>query len=167
MTIKKVAFRLILMVVFYFISFSLLTFLFSSDGLLVSVSLEKRYKELEKEEEEYKLQIASLEKKIASASDEKSMDDIALSLGYNREGEKVFYFDSEDNLSNDEEKIAVSEKTKIYKGLTTKVIVLYSLIPPVLLLLIGFILSIFKRKSRDESVSVHIDRGGNYDDYDF
>ena len=167
MTIKKVAFRLILMVVFYFISFSLLTFLFSSDGLLVSASLEKRYKELEKEEEEYKLQIASLEKKIASASDEKSMDDIALSLGYNREGEKVFYFDSEDNLSNDEEKIAVSEKTKIYKGLTTKVIVLYSLIPPVLVLVIVFIVSLFKRKSRDKFENVHIDRGGNYDDYDF
>ena len=88
MTIKKP----LLICICFLVSFVLLTTIFSDNGYLVNRSLVKRYEALKQKEELLEVQVASLSKQYESLDENSAMDDLALSLGYNREGEKVFYF---------------------------------------------------------------------------
>lgn len=168
MTIKKVIFRMILMLFSYFILFSILVSVFGPDGYLRVRSLEKQYAALEKEKELYKVRIASLEERWNSSSNQSAMDDIALSLGYNREGEKVFYFDEPDEVELSDD-IAVSEEyIELYEAPDTYILALYALCSP-LLVLIVFAVSAIRKKRRGESYTDRsVERGeGSYDDYSF
>ena len=92
MTIKK----LLLMLLCFLIPCVFLITIFGENGYLVNRSLEKRYEALKQKEELYLVKVASLTQQYEQLDENSAMDDLALSLGYNREGEKVFYFQEPD-----------------------------------------------------------------------
>ena len=96
MTIKK-----LLLICLSFLLFSVtLTGIFSENGYLVNRSLKARYEALKQREELYEVRLKALERQRDSLSEDSALDDLALRLGYNREGEKVFYFETPDETEN-------------------------------------------------------------------
>lgn len=92
MTIKKLA----VVVASFLFSLLFLSIIWGKDGYLVTRSLAIRYEELKRREELYSVELESLQKQIDRSRDSDYLDDIALSLGYKGEGEKVYYFEKED-----------------------------------------------------------------------
>lgn len=166
MTIKKVSFQAILILISYFIMLSLLMTIFGSDGILVSRSLKQYYTYLEQEEEIYKLRIASLEERRRSAADQSSMDDIALSLGYNRQGEKVYYFDDADEIDDSTVIAYTDDRPALYKPVSSSALALWALIAPALVLIAMVIRRIISGRSTGYTESRY-EGGAGYDDYDF
>ena len=92
MTTKK----LFLSILMFLVLFSLLFSIFGKSGYLVNRSLENYLESLLREEEERKLRLEALEERRASLSSPEALNDIALSLGYNNDGDVVYYFETPD-----------------------------------------------------------------------
>ncbi|MGN0906622.1 MAG: septum formation initiator family protein [Bullifex sp.] len=119
MTIKK-----LLLICLSFLIFSVvLTAVFSQNGYLVNRSLRARYNALKQREELYEVRLRALERQMESLDETGALDDLALSLGYNREGEKVFYFDSPDEETT-ENRYAEDPLPEVYGGVKTYVLLL-------------------------------------------
>ena len=114
MTIKK-----LLLICLSFLLFSVtLTGIFSENGYLVNRSLKARYEALKQREELYEVRLKALERQRDSLSEDSALDDLALRLGYNREGEKVFYFETPDETEN-VRTYADDPLPETYKGIST------------------------------------------------
>lgn len=158
MTIKK----LLLMLLCFLIPCVFLITIFGENGYLVNRSLEKRFEALKQKEELYLVKVASLTQQYEQLDENSAMDDLALSLGYNREGEKVFYF-QEPDVEYSENTVYKDDLPQIYHGMSLSLIFLISL--AICFVCSILILVLFRHKSNDES-DVH--RGDNYhEDYDF
>ena len=157
MTIKK-----LLLICLSFLLFSVtLTGIFSENGYLVNRSLKARYEALKQREELYEVRLKALERQRDSLSEDSALDDLALRLGYNREGEKVFYFETPDETEN-VRTYADDPLPETYKGICTWILLLVSAgltIPvAVIVLLCGR-----KKEGCEEEVA---ERNYN-EDYDF
>lgn len=83
--------------IFLFLTlFTLLSSVFGRTGYLVNRSLEERLAALERLEEEKRLEVDSLRSRIMLLDEGAALDDLALSLGYNRSGDVVYYFQEAD-----------------------------------------------------------------------
>ena len=122
MTIKK----LLLMLLCFLIPCVFLITIFGENGYLVNRSLEKRYEALKQKEELYLVKVASLTQQYEQLDENSAMDDLALSLGYNREGEKVFYF-QEPDVEYSENTVYKDDLPQIYHGMSLSLIFLISL----------------------------------------
>lgn len=121
MTIKK-----LLLICLSFLLFSVtLTCIFSENGYLVNRSLKARYEALKQREELYEVRLKALERQRDSLSEDSALDDLALRLGYNREGEKVFYFETPDETEN-VRTYADDPLPETYKGICTWILLLVS-----------------------------------------
>lgn len=121
MTIKK-----LLLICLSFLLFSVtLTGIFSENGYLVNRSLKARYEALKQREELYEVRLRALERQRDSLSEDSALDDLALRLGYNREGEKVFYFETPDETEN-VRTYADDPLPETYKGICTWILLLVS-----------------------------------------
>ncbi|MDY4799416.1 MAG: hypothetical protein SO157_08770 [Bullifex sp.] len=121
MTIKK-----LLLICLSFLLFSVtLTGIFSENGYLVNRSLKARYEALKQREELYEVRLKALERQRDSLSEDSALDDLALRLGYNREGEKVFYFETPDETEN-VRTYADDPLPETYKGICTWILLLVS-----------------------------------------
>ena len=121
MTIKK-----LLLICLSFLLFSVtLTGIFSENGYLVNRSLKARYEALKQREELYEVRLKALERQRDSLSEDSALDDLALRLGYNREGEKVFYFETPDETEN-VRTYADDPLPETYKGFCTWILLLVS-----------------------------------------
>ena len=121
MTIKK-----LLLICLSFLLFSVtLTGIFSENGYLVNRSLKARYEALKQREELYEVRLKALERQRDSLSEDSALDDLALRLGYNREGEKVFYFETPDETEN-VRTYADGPLPETYKGICTWILLLVS-----------------------------------------
>lgn len=121
MTIKK----LLLISLCFLMPFVILITIFGENGYLVNKSLEKRYEVLKQKEELYLVKVASLSKQYELLDENSAMDDLALSLGYNREGEKVFYF-QEPDVEYSSKETYVDELPPIYHGMSLLIIFIIS-----------------------------------------
>ena len=121
MTIKKL---LLISLIFLFFSVTL-TGIFSENGYLVNRSLKARYEALKQREELYEVRLKALERQRDSLSEDSALDDLALRLGYNREGEKVFYFETPDETEN-VRTYADDPLPETYKGICTWILLLVS-----------------------------------------
>lgn len=159
MTIKK----LLLICICFLVPFVILTTIFSDNGYLVNRSLVKRYEALKQKEELLEVQVASLAKQYESLDENSAMDDLALSLGYNREGEKVFYFQTPDEV--EEKNNQVEEKLpEIYKGLSMKIIFAISFCFS--LLMAPIILFLTRKNVRNDTL-IQEEGEKHYENYDF
>ena len=121
MTIKK-----LLLICLSFLLFSVtLTGIFSENGYLVNRSLKARYEALKQREELYEVRLKALERQRDSLSEDSALDNLALRLGYNREGEKVFYFETPDETEN-VRTYADDPLPETYKGICTWILLLVS-----------------------------------------
>ena len=121
MTIKK-----LLLICLSFLLFSVtLTGIFSENGYLVNRSLKARYEALKQREELYEVRLKALERQRDSLSEDSALDDLALRLGYNRVGEKVFYFETPDETKN-VRTYADDPLPETYKGICTWILLLVS-----------------------------------------
>ena len=121
MTIKK-----LLLICLSFLLFSVtLTGIFSENGYLVNRSLKARYEALKQREELYEVRLKALERQRDSLSEDSALDDLALRLGYNREGEKVFYFETPYETEN-VRTYADDPLPETYKGICTWILLLVS-----------------------------------------
>ena len=121
MTIKK-----LLLICLSFLLFSVtLTGIFSENGYLVNRSLKARYEALKQREELYEVRLKALERQRDSLSEDSALDDLALRLGYNREGEKVFYFETPDETEN-VRTYADDPLPETYKGICTWILLIVS-----------------------------------------
>ncbi len=159
MTIKK----LLLICICFLVSFVILTTIFSDNGYLVNRSLVKRYEALKQKEELLEVQVASLSKQYESLDENSAMDDLALSLGYNREGEKVFYFQTPDEIE-EQNKIVDEKLPEIYKGISMKIIFLISFGFSFFMALIILFLS---RKKGSSETLTNEEGEKHYENYDF
>ena len=158
MTIKK-----LLLICLSFLIFSVvLTAVFSQNGYLVNRSLRARYNALKQREELYEVRLRALELQRDSLDETGALDDLALSLGYNREGEKVFYFDSPD-----EETVvngyADEPLPEVYGGVKTYILLLIAAgltLPIAIFLLV-------KGHGMDEDDANDFSGRNDYENYDF
>ncbi len=159
MTIKKL---LILMLLSYFFCFFLLLTVFSADGFMAISSMKQYYQELQKQQELYEIKLESLKKHKERSCDIEALSDVAFSLGYKKEGEKVFYFDEPDVLDDVVEDNGNDGLPKRFTGIKTAYLALYALIAPALLLVYYFIRKLVASpSSKDNS---HF-TGGSFDYY--
>jgi len=176
MTIKKLP-LLVLSFAFFFFALSLI---FSPDGIVSSYTLKKRYEEVRKDEEAFRIRIENLEREKARTGDGDWLDDIALSLGYNREGESVYYFDEPDEIATESHthSMKLESKTTVYGGMAVWKRALIALALTAVEGFILLILSFFKarRELRElgysEMANAPLERDSherreynNYDDY--
>ena len=122
MTTKK----LFLFILMFLVLFSLLFSIFGKSGYLVNRSLENYLESLLREEEERKLRLEALEERRASLSSPEALNDIALSLGYNNDGDVVYYFETPDVIEEVPSQ-AGEEEELLFEGLDTWIIALISL----------------------------------------
>ncbi|MDD7536862.1 MAG: hypothetical protein SOZ46_04245 [Bullifex sp.] len=92
---------------------------------MVNRSLKARYEALKQREELYEVRLKALERQRDSLSEDSALDDLALRLGYNREGEKVFYFETPDETEN-VRTYADDPLPETYKGICTWILLLVS-----------------------------------------
>lgn len=131
----------------YLSIFCILLGIFGKSGLLVNRSLEKDYQVLLREVEEKKVNLDTLERQSELLSSSEALDDVALRLGYNKNGERVYFFTDDDNVDYlDPSGEEIIEAHDSYKGLATWIIALISLIAPIVLIIVFFITSIGKPK---------------------
>lgn len=164
MTTHKLVFRTLFLALSYLIMLLLLLFIFGEDGLLVTNSLKARYRQLEKTEGEYEMRLSALEKRLSASYDESAYDDMALSLGYNRDGEKVFYFDEPDVFTEDVSAPVTVPAAEIYNGVETWKLALFSLAAPAAVLIVLVIIAL-KEKGDDDKFFRTYGTEGGYDDY--
>lgn len=72
--------------------FTLSVGIFGQRGYLRNSGMKKQLERNLREEELLRLQVSSLERRKASADSVDELRDVALRLGYNQEGDQVFYF---------------------------------------------------------------------------
>lgn len=160
MTTHKLLFRTFFLLLSYIGVLMLLLFVFGEDGILVTRSLERRYEELEKIEEEYALRLSSLEKQLSASTAEDAYDDLALSLGYNRSGEKVYYFDEADVVDEGTWIVPTIPPAEVKEGTSAGTLALYALASPILLLVI---MLLFDRERDDSIFEMREEKG--HEDY--
>lgn len=170
MTIKKLA----IIALYITLSFIFLTLTCGEDGFLVTRGLEKRYEELEKRSELYKVEIETLENQIENSKGD-GLKDLAHFIGFEKTGEKVFYFDSSDeDVKNDE--VIVEESEHVFTGMPKLLIAFLSLLCGMILFLLQtllhYLLSMrvgskhfFDNPTRANRAKK--ERRGSYDDIDF
>lgn len=123
MAIKKLLVPLFM----FFVLFSLLLSIFGHSGMLVNMSLERRLEELERAEEEKRMEVEALEDRINELSTVQSLDDLALSLGYNRDGDVVYRFQEEDSLDEIVPSSASGDESEVFEGVDSWILALASL----------------------------------------
>lgn len=158
MTIKK----LLLISLCFLIPFVILITIFGENGYLVNQSLEKRYEALRQKEELYSVKVASLSKQYELLDENSAMDDLALSLGYNREGEKVFYF-QEPDIEYSSKQTTVDELPSIYHGMSFSLVFIISI--SICFICTLLIIFISHRKKKDEESNFEGEK--YHEDYDF
>lgn len=136
--------------------------IFGEQGYLRNSGLKKQLEQQLHEEELLRLQVLSLERRKESVNSVDELRDVALRLGYNQDGNQVFYFseDQSDASATNELPLANSSPIQVYQGISTLYLAFFSLIGAVFVVLIAMLthhLRIRKfRKDGDE-------RGGYYD----
>lgn len=136
--------------------------IFGEQGYLRNSGLKKQLEQQLHEEELLRLQVLSLERRKESVNSVDELRDVALRLGYNQDGNQVFYFSEDQSTASatNELPLANSSPIQVYQGISTLYLAFFSLIGAVFVVLIAMLthhLRIRKfRKDGDE-------RGGYYD----
>jgi Septum formation initiator. len=163
--IGKTLFLTVLTLVIFLVLLGIL----GTKGVLVNRELEKKYLANEERIALLDVKKASLEQYRSTLSDKDVLDDMALKLGYNKDGEEVYFFpEREENpVKSVQQKQMVTENADDagFQGLESYVIGLISLgivfIPLLLAKLVRLLAGIGRRRSLGD------EGRGNYDDYSF
>ena len=119
--------KLFVAIFLFLMVFCLLSAIFSDSGLLANRSLERLLSQLDREREEKLLALEALEERRSQMSSQASLDDLALSLGYNREGDVVYYFQEEDEIPSAMTSADNEEAVELYEGVPSWALALVSL----------------------------------------
>ena len=160
MTTKK----LFLSILMFLVLFCLLFSIFGKSGYLVNRSLENYLESLLREEEERKLRLEALEERMSSLSSPEALNDIALSLGYNNDGDVVYYFETPDVIEEVPSQ-ADEEEDLLFEGLDTWVIALISLASAFVISVIAALIQ-HGRHDRDNN-AVAGKKDSRYSDFDW
>lgn len=159
MTTKK----LLLPILIFLVLFCLLFSFFGRSGYLVNRSLENYLDGLLQEEEEKKLSLASLEERKNSLSSLSALNDIALSLGYNNDGDVVYYFETPDEIERNSS-VPEEDEDVLFEGLETWILALISLAATSLIMLC---LAFARRRGGSDDAEKTGKYGGHYDEFDW
>lgn len=171
MTIKK----LVIIALYSIISFIFLSLLCGEGGFLVNRNLEKRYEELERKGDLYMVEIESLENQLKNG-DSYTQDDAAHFMGLERQGEKVYYFDSSDEEVELESTVTRTEEIEEFSGFPKYILAILGLIIGIVLFLLQTLFHfLFVGRSTTKSMydnpkrskTAKKGRGQGYDDIDF
>ncbi len=141
--------------------FLLFTGIFGEQGLLHNRSLQRRLAAIQYEQELLSLEVQSLQRKKEDASSLDELRDAALRLGYNQDGNEVYYFATDmQSLPNEQPVAQQQEQTPVYAGIPTAVLLLIS--SGCSLVIVGLWLIILKLRRRRLS-DIPDSRGGDYE----
>lgn len=104
--------------------FTLASGIFGEQGYLRNVGLKRQLEQQQHQEELLRLQVHSLERRKAAANSVDELRDAALRLGYNQDGNQVFYF-SDDTSTQDDAAIAEQpymDEISVFPGIPTIVL---------------------------------------------
>lgn len=135
-----------------FMLFIVLLSVFGHSGVLVNRSLAAKLDELSRQEQERRLEIEALEERRGQVSSEAYFDDVALSLGYEREGDLVFYFEDPDVLEVTSSVQAPSdeEPVEVWEGVDSWILALVAAGFWILLLGVMFLVQTFRHGPHGE-----------------
>ena len=135
-----------------FMLFIVLLSVFGHSGVLVNRSLAAKLDELSRQEQERRLEIEALEERRGQVSSEAYFDDVALSLGYEREGDLVFYFEDPDVLEVTSSVQAPSdeEPVEVWEGVDSWILALVAAGFWILLLVVMFLVQTFRHGPHGE-----------------
>ncbi len=142
--------------------FTISSGIFGKQGYLRNSGLKKQLEQQLHEEELLRLQVHSLERRKESVNSVDELRDAALRLGYNQDGNQVFYF-SEDQTNVSAENVAPSdhgEKIQVYEGVSSLVLGGISVAGATFIVLLAILMHHLRiRKFRREGDQ----RGGYYE----
>lgn len=135
-----------------FMLFIVLLSVFGHSGVLVNRSLAAKLDELSRQEQERRLEIEALEERRGQVSSEAYFDDVALSLGYEREGDLVFYFEDPDVLevTSSVQAPPDEEPVEVWEGVDSWILALVAAGFWILLLVVMFLVQTFRHGPRGE-----------------
>ncbi len=153
MAIKK----LFLFLIVFLVVFTVLFSVFGRSGWLVNRSLEASLEILVRQEEEKRLEVEALRQRRQALESQSYADDVALSLGYNRQGDVVYYFQEPDVIEVTPSAEKEERQITVYEGTDTWILVLSALGAALVVSLLVTIVSNrshhpsqLKEKQRDE-----------------
>lgn len=142
--------------------FTISSGIFGKQGYLRNSGLKKQLEQQLHEEELLRLQVHSLERRKESVNSVDELRDAALRLGYNQDGNQVFYF-SEDQTSGPSENVTQrsnGEAIQVYEGLSSLVLGGISVAGATFIVLLAILMHHLRiRKFRREGDQ----RGGYYE----
>lgn len=161
MTTKK----LTIFCIIFICVFSMAVGVFGKKGLFVNQELRKHVTAVTREQALGEVAISALEMERQQLQSAEALDDIALKLGYNKEGETVYYFP--DEVPSDEgetvSKVIQDKRKDGFKGLSVCVCALVAFaFTSIMSILYSVISNIRGEKSQKGGNS----NGGDYNDYD-
>ncbi|WP_320130854.1 septum formation initiator family protein [uncultured Sphaerochaeta sp.] len=133
------------------ISFFLLLGIFGKQGFLCNLSVKQELKDLRYEKEVLSLQVDSLEKQKVELKSGEGLKDAAFKLGYQTQGEQVFYFsDKNDDISTAKtDKLSEKKEKWDFKGLSAIWILIIALAFS-LVLTVSFAFVVNRRKETND-----------------
>lgn len=142
--------------------FTISSGIFGKQGYLRNSGLKKQLEQQLHEEELLRLQVHSLERRKESVNSVDELRDAALRLGYNQDGNQVFYF-SEDQTSGPSENVTPrsnGETIQVYEGMSSLVLGGISVAGATFIVLLAILMHHLRiRKFRREGDQ----RGGYYE----
>lgn len=155
--------------IFLFLTlFTLLSSVYGRTGYLVNRSLEDRLAALERLEEEKRLEVDALRSRIMLLDEGAALDDLALSLGYNRSGDVVYYFQEPDTVVPAEPGTADSVVLEDpYEGVDGWILALVSLGVSLAVILIWAAVSGLSSGRSGKTGAERQNTGRNYGDFDW
>jgi cell division protein FtsB len=142
--------------------FTITSGIFGKQGYLRNSGLKRQLEQQLHQEELLRLQVHSLERRKESVDSVDELRDAALRLGYNQDGNQVFYFSDDRPVASATEEVSPKDGASVepYPGIPAPLLAVYSVAGAVAVVLFALLLRHLRiRKFRKEGD----ERGGYYE----